>query len=100
MTLAKSLQAEFVIQHRAGGHDATTDYVADFIARSMPLRLKDCSEDRLLWLVSKLAILSVRLDSRNDRSPISSEIHSLLTQVQADALTHSPNTQAQPPKVG
>jgi hypothetical protein len=33
--LAKALQAEFVIQHRAGGHDATDWFLAGFIANTL-----------------------------------------------------------------
>lgn len=33
--LAESLQAEFVILHRAGGHDATDEYLRDFLGREL-----------------------------------------------------------------
>lgn len=33
--LVKNLQAEFVIQHRAGGHDVSDEFLANFIGRTM-----------------------------------------------------------------
>ena len=33
--LAAALEAEFVIEHRAGSHPATPKYVADFLEREM-----------------------------------------------------------------
>jgi len=84
--LTANLQAEFVILHRAGSTPVSDDYLAHFIAQSMPYRMsKDfTSEERLLWLVSKLARL---IDRQPDRNALAGEISSLLTQVQADALT-------------
>lgn len=32
--IARDLQAEFVIQHRAGGEEVSESHIADFIARS------------------------------------------------------------------
>lgn len=49
--LARALQAEFVIVHRAGGHDVSDDYLTEFIEREI-LRGRtawDTEKPNVLW---------------------------------------------------